>query len=124
MQTQNSLLVELAGFTGTQTLYRHWTKRINYTDGIHYLAEEAESYWLIDAVASWQLDKKICNNQMLQEFQIWILKVDIEKTSAVLTCYEDTDKPILKQEIEFTDFPLEEIKLYVVEGTLMLPTEY
>jgi hypothetical protein len=46
---------------------------------------------------------------------------------AFLTCWEDTpktgDKPVIRQNIPFTDFPLPEIKLYVQESILMLPDD-
>jgi len=38
---------------------------------------------------------------------------------------EDTDSPILaKQEIEYTDFPLDEIKMYCENRVIFLPSEY
>jgi hypothetical protein len=90
------------------------------------LAEKAGAVWLIDAIASHQ--PKVLRNKMLQEFQLWTLKVK-DKT-AVLTCQEDTGtKNIVKQEIEYTDFPLEEITLYVEpmgngQFCLLLPSEH
>jgi hypothetical protein len=61
-----------------------------------------------------------------EEFQIWTLAVDRDKRPmAVAICQADKDAPVLvRQEIEFTDFPLSSIKLYLVDRVLMLPTEY
>ena len=36
----------------------------------------------------------------------------------------NTNQEVLRQEIEYTDFPLSHIKLYLVEKVLMLPNEY
>ena len=47
----SALLAELAQFTGTQT-YTRITRRHLLTDGARYLADQAECYWLMDAVAS------------------------------------------------------------------------
>jgi hypothetical protein len=47
----NALLAELAQFTGTQG-YTRITRRHLLTDGARYLADHAECYWLVDAVAS------------------------------------------------------------------------
>jgi len=109
----------LSQFIGTQNYYKHFTG-LFYTDGIKYLADKAGSYWLIDLIASWQIYPKVRSCP----FQIWELKVNEDRT-AVITMKEDTNEPIkAKQEIQFTDFPLKEIKLYVVDGVLMLPSEY
>jgi hypothetical protein len=44
---------------------------------------------------------------------------------ALLICENGNKKELARQEIEFTDFPLEEgIKLYLSGGVLLLPSEY
>jgi hypothetical protein len=114
---------DLAQFTGTTQWYKHWLKRFTYTDGVKYLAEQCEAYWLLDAIASHQT-KQLLSDQMLREFQIWILKVNLEDSTAKLICERDTDDVVLTQDIPYTDFPLAEIKLYLTEGVLMLTSEY
>ncbi len=123
--SDSPLSVKLAQFTGTECWYKHWSQRLLYTDGIDFLQREAKCYWLVDAIASHQspaLDRA-CDG-----FQLWILRRD-GKDGAILTCQADSDKPALvKQEIEFTDFPADEIHLYV-EGvgarkTVLLPSEH
>ncbi len=88
---------------------------------IQYLAEKAGAYWLIDAIASHQ--PQVLKDSMLQEIQFWKLKVNADQT-AQLICERDTGDVFLTQDIGFTDFPLDEIKLYLVSGVLMLPSEY
>ncbi len=120
------ILAGLAHFTGGDERFSHYLRRMNYTGGIQYLAEAAGAYWLIDAVASHQNSRKIRENQRLQEFQLWELKVAADR-SAIVTCREDSgsdDKPIIRQRIEYTDFPLDEIRLYVEGGVLLLPSEH
>jgi hypothetical protein len=114
---------DLAQFTGTTQWYKHWLKRFVYTDGVKYLADEGQAYWLIDAIASHQT-KQLLSDPMLKEFQIWTLKVNLEDRTAKLICERDTDDVVLTQEIDYTDFPLAEIKLYLAEGVLMLTSEY
>ena len=115
---------DLLQFSGGGDQYWHWTKRLRYTEGVRYLAETAGAYWLIDAIASYQGTKKL-RTERLREFQLWQLTVKDKK--AVLTCREDDGEPAaVRQKIEFTDFPLDEIKLYVESGdglVLMLPGE-
>jgi hypothetical protein len=119
----NELAATLAGFTGTMEHYRHWTGHLVYTDGVKFLAENAGhgAYWLLDAIASYQPECQ--KDAMLRDFQVWTLTVAPNK-SAVLKCERDTNDVALTQTIEFTDSPLPEIKLYVQNGVLMLPSEY
>jgi len=99
---------------GTTQYFIHWTRILKYTDGIKFLADNAGAYWLIDAIASYQRK---------EPFQLWELKVKDSK--AVLTMKEDTNEPILvEQEISYTDFPLKEITLYLIDGVLLLTSEY
>ena len=113
---------DLARFQGTSRYYKHWVGAFQYTDGIKHLADTAEAYWLIDAIASYQPDARVRNDEMLQQFQTWQLSV--QNKAGVLTLFRDTNDPVLTQEIPYTDFPLAEIKLYLNEKVLMLPSEY
>jgi hypothetical protein len=112
---------DLNQFTSSESLYKH-PLGLLYTCGISYLATAGNAYWLIDAIASYQTNKLLALPN-LQDFQIWRLVVNDNK-SATLICEQDTDSEILRQEIEYTDFPLPCIKLYLVEKVLMLPSEY
>jgi hypothetical protein len=96
-------------------------RRITFTDGVHFLAEKAGAYWLIDLIAPHK-NRRLSN----EEFQIWTFTVNRDKPPmAVATCQADTDEPVLRrQRIEYTDFPLPAIKLWLVDGVLMLPSEY
>ena len=114
--------LNLEQFTGTENYYQHWLG-IHYTDGVKYLADEAAAHWLIDAIASWQSSPQVKQDRMLQEIQFWKLRVNSDQ-SATLTCERDSDDVALTQEIEFTDFPLEEVRLYLSNGVLLLPSEY
>jgi hypothetical protein len=97
------------------------------TDGTHYLAEEAGAYWLMDAIMSHQPAVLKHPDTRLREIQFWRLVVAPDHSS-VLSCVADSGCPAaVTQEIEFTDFPLPEITIYVVPGSptcLMLASEY
>lgn len=120
---------QLNQFSGTDTWYRHFTKCLTYTEGVKYMADVGGAHWLIDAIASHQ--PKARRNASLRDFQLWTLSVKDGK--AVLTCQEDAGvPPAITQQIEHTDFPLEEVKLYCERGSidginesyvLMLPGE-
>lgn len=114
---------ELDAFMGTENIYQHSLSKICYTDGVKYLATKGEAFWLLDAISSHQT-AQLLSQKDLQEFQLWELTVASDK-SAVLTCRSDTNQePAVRQEIEFTDFSLNYIKLYLVDQLLLLPSEY
>lgn len=119
MTNLNELQNELKHFTGTEQFYKNPLYPLFvYTDGIKYLAEKAEAYWLIDYIFSQQQLPKIAN----EPFQVW--QMTVENNQAVVRV-EDGNKNLLGQfNIEFTDFPLAEIELWYTDRTLMLPTEY
>jgi hypothetical protein len=103
------------------------------SDGAMFVAKNggtSGAFWLMDAIASHQ--PKALKNEILREMQFWNLKVT-EKNgskSAVLTCREDSGrKPVITQKIEYMDFDLPEIDLWVgpvdeSTYTILLPGEY
>jgi hypothetical protein len=123
MTQQHSLTeANLAQFTGSETLYQH-PFGVRYTEGVKYMAEHGGAYWLIDAIASWQIDPTVRNDRMLQQIQFWKLTVN-EDRSATLICERDEGDIAITQEIPFTDFPLQEVRLYCQQRIVLLPSEY
>jgi len=90
------------------------------TDGVKLLADMAECYWLLDVIGSYQHPEE--KNGLSNDFQVWTLEVR-EDESAIVKGFNDTDL-IIEQEIEWTTFPMEKIKLYLIGGVLLLPSEY
>jgi hypothetical protein len=109
---------DLDQFSGSDNWYKHWLGKL-YTDGVKFMADQAGAYWLIDEVVTNQRRPKIRG----EEFQVWKLKVDLEKKKAVLTCDDGNDNVVFRKRIDYTDFPLAEIKLYFENGTICLPSE-
>ncbi len=109
----------LSQFTGTQQYYRHWLKLLVFTDGIKYLAENTNSFWLLDVIASFQhkLNSKY-------PFQLWELKVNEDKTATVTMKEDSNTETIVKQELEYTDFPFDYQKIYCIDNVVLLPSEY
>jgi Family of unknown function (DUF6876) len=91
-----------------------------YTDGAKYVADEAGAYWLLDEIAINQTRPGI----KAEEFQVWTLKVDLEKCSGVLTCDAGNGNVVFTKKIEYSDFPLAEMKIYFTDGMILLPNEY
>ena len=111
---------DLRQFTGSERWYRHpLARKMLYTDGAQYVAEHGGAYWLLDAIAFAQAIPAVA----AEEFQLWTLVVRPDRT-AILACEDGNGKRVHRQEIPFTDFPLDEIKLYFTDGVILLPDEY
>jgi hypothetical protein len=112
---------DLRQFTGTETWFRHPLNRnVLYTEGAQFIAEHGSAYWLLDAIALAQLSEK---RVMAEPFQVWVLKVREDHT-ATLACGDGNDNTVYTQELQFTDFPLAEIKLWFADGVIYLPNEH
>ena len=119
--TQKTLTKEdLSQFTGTEQWYRHGIARnVLYTDGAKHVAESGGAYWLLDEIAFAQSIRPVA----AEAFQLWKLKVSSDHR-ATLACEDGNSKIVFTKEIEFTDFPLNEIAFYFTDNVLMLPSEY
>ena len=113
----------LRQFCGSERRYPHWTKLLDYTEGVQWLAEQAGAYWLIDLIASHQTLPRVRS----ERFQVWQIERQGEQ-GAIVTCHDDLPGSLLSDQcLEYTDFPLQQLKLYVCGDrprVLMLPSEY
>lgn len=122
----------LSGFTGTEDYHAFSAlfRKVVLTDGAYYLAQTAGAFWLMDIIGSVYTahpeKKKFWDNG----FAVWTLKVEDKK--GVVTADDGKNNIFYSQEIEFTDFPLSEMKLFVEIGetinegevmVVMLPSE-
>ena len=112
---------DLSQFTGTETWFRHGINRdVLFTEGAKYVADHGGAYWLLDAIANAQLYEKTVAREA---FQVWNLTVNADR-SASLTCDDGNGNIVYTQNIAFTDFPLDAIKLYFTDNVILLPSEY
>lgn len=125
MLSKSEIINGLSGFYSSENIWREGP--IRFTDGIRWLAENAGAFWLIDLVKSYQpqinagrINSKSIHD--LKDFQLWTLKV--KDNTAIITCRADSGcEAAITQEIEYTDFPLEEFEFYVENGTMLLKSE-
>ena len=114
--------IDLSQFTGSENAYRIFLgSKAVMTEGVKYLAEQAGAFWLVQDIIFYQIENPQWRNQSLQA---WKLSVNKENDSAVLTCTDGDYNVLFKTDIEFTDFPLPEVTLWFIDGTLLLPSEY
>jgi hypothetical protein len=129
MKTKQELETGLNQFYGTDA-YHSITGDVVITDGVKWLCDNAKCYWLVSAIASHQ--HTAMKNKKLADAQFWALNVDQVTNTAVLSCTDgDNDKQLIRQEIPYTDFPLDTISLYCMRGgdngklkVILLPSEY
>lgn len=124
--TTDELAVLLARCTGTEHLYRHLFGQLKYTDGVRTLADLANSYWLIDVIAS---HAPTIQRMAPDTWAFGIVRLVVTETaggrSARFDWREDTDTtPVVQQDIAFTDFPVGTFECYVVDGVVLLKSEY
>lgn len=111
-------------FTGTESLHKFSIlfPRLLLTDGAKFVADSLGAYWLMDIVGSVQHMSKVRH----EAFQTWTLKVKNGKGHVEAT--DGNDNVIYRQRIAYTDFPMDEITLYVghdgEQRVIMLPSEY
>jgi hypothetical protein len=89
----------LRQFHGTEEYHKHLfpgKSPLLLTDGCKYIRDDLKSYWLFDAILTYQ------NHKSLRDinFQIWELKQLKKDFTWLLTCREDTGKrPLISQSI-------------------------
>jgi len=118
----SALRFELSVFTETEKYHKHKIAAnlsILLTDGTKHLAEKAECYWLFDLIASYQIKSSVRE----QQFQVWELKKG-KDNGWVIKCTDGNGNKLVTQSINFSDFPLDSIKIWLVNNIAMLPTEY
>jgi len=119
------LRTNLQQFCGTERFFKLPLIQTRFTDGVHYLAQKAECFWLItdaSVIAKSLIDKS------------YFITVDFKRLSeeerklrgceAIITYGDGNDTILETHRYSVTDFPLDEIRLYFVDNTLMLPSEY
>lgn len=118
----------LAEYSGSEHFYRvsAFARNFVVTEGVKFLADEAQCYWLLDIVVSYLPEIQKAD----ETFAVVLLERHAEGNGAVVRIVDDVPATVVyaEQDIEFTDFPLPEIKLYIGSDgehwTLMLPGEY
>ncbi|MCF6348059.1 MAG: hypothetical protein L3J20_07150 [Flavobacteriaceae bacterium] len=121
----NTLQETLQHFNGTEHFFQLSLIRTRFTDGIKYLANMAECFWLVtdtSVIAKSLMDKS------------YFITIDFKRLSkkeseaqgceAIITYGDGNDTILETHRYNITDFPLDELRLFFINNTLMLPSEY
>lgn len=117
-QQQAAFKLEIKQFTGSDQFLRHIYGGV-YTEGVDFVATQLEAHWLLDFIFIHQVSGTLSD----ESFQVWNLKLT-EEGGAVLEAEDGNNNLVFSKTIPFTDFPLSEFTLWLVDKTLMLPSEY
>ena len=131
-QTTSKLTqADLRQFSGNLVKYQHaLNPNVIYTPGIQYLAETAPAFWLVDTIVSYfdtdLMRKAMEQDDRVKSMQFW--RLDVKDEAGILTARADDGvEPFVRQEIPFTDFPLDHVDVWAGFGgcywTLYLPSE-
>ena len=126
MTDQDYLLGELRNFYGTEA-YHRTNPDLLVTDGVKFLADNAGCYWLLDMVWSYL---PVLRKSRDTFFVVVLTKEGVRDPGAIFSIQDDIppNQTYAQQAIEYTDFPLDEIVLYLSateeEFVLMLRSEY
>lgn len=102
---------------GSESVYKY-TFGIHITQGIKYLADTYECYWLLDLISIHSRDIKDT-----QEFQVWILK-RLQSNHLKLSV-EDGNKNVIKEiDIRFSDFKADLVHVWLQNDVIYLPNEH
>jgi hypothetical protein len=115
---------ELSQFTGTETYHKaSFFGDLVLTDGMNYLRNKLNCFWLIDIVASVQHLKDI---QEEKNFIVWLIKIKKDK-SFIVTAWNDTpykSRKLYEQEGKYTDFLFDRFEFYQESEVLLLKSEH
>lgn len=88
------------------------------TDGVKAVGDAAKCRDLLLTIGEWQTK----SGKLDSAFQKWVLTVKDNK--AKYRVYDKGSKRVITVLIPYVDTRLKALTLYLVDGTLMLPTEY
>ena len=125
VMTPAQLATELQQFTGSETSYFRMAGciRVNYSEGVKFLQREAGCYWLVDLIAGYQTAEFKAKDYR----QFWKLSVDVKSRQGTLTCDDGNGNIWVTKQVEYTDFTLPEIAIWIVVDErifMYLPSEH
>lgn len=118
IMTADELKQQLKQFYGTE--YYHKYQWLNLTDGVKFLCDNANCYWLIDILLSIP--------SILTAESFCVLVLNRVGDNARLRIHDGDrgggEKVFYRQTIPWTDFPFDTFTLFIQQGVVMLPSEY
>ena len=129
MKSAHELRTGMDEFFGTEEYHKFsilFPKTV-LTDGAKWLADNGECYWLMDIIGSIE---EIIADEPFTVVELTIQnKAQVPNPKAVVKVDDGNGNVLYTQLIEYTDFPLNNVKLYANRGennlrVVMLTSEY
>jgi len=112
---------ELRQFTGTEHYYFNpLYQDMLYTDGVNYLVSTVSAYRLLDVIGTEFFPKQHSG----QWDSFVVITLAVEQRAMKISIQDGNDNDYLHKNILFTDFPDGNWVLWLVNGVLLLPSEY
>lgn len=121
----NEIKEQLQYFNGTEMFYSLPLLKTRFTDGLKYLANIADCFWLITDTSV--IAKSLMNRSefiTIDFKRLTLEKQDYSGYEAEIIYSDGNDNILETHGYRVTDFPLDELRLFFVNATLMLPSEY
>ncbi|SDD74621.1 hypothetical protein SAMN05421636_101577 [Pricia antarctica] len=128
METQISpseLRNNLETFTGTETFHSIPLLNTRFTDGIKYLADVANCFWLVTDVSV--IAKSLMDRSYFVTIDFKKLSEDQQDAigyEAIIEYGDGNGNVLETHKYHSTDFPLDKLRLFFTDGTLLLPSEH
>ena len=128
METQigpQELRNNLETFTGTEMFYSIPLLKTRFTDGIKYLADTANCFWLVTDTSV--IAKSLLNRSYFITIDFKKLSEDMQDAigyGAIIEYGDGNGNVLETHKYHATDFPLDKLRLFFTNDTLMLPSEH
>lgn len=110
-----ALKSDLSQFYGSENFYRHFTG-LRFSDGVKYFAEKAQAFWFIDLVAS--------ITPALRKEPFVVFELVVQGSAADFKAHDGNGAYLAFKRIAYTDCPEGHFKFYLMNNTLIVPSEY
>ena len=110
MKTKEQIVAGLGNFYGTERYFRY-SRYLVLTDGAQWLCESAEMFWFAGIV-----DSLLATMPKIRAQSFLVAKLVVKDESAVFTLEDGNYKVLYKQEIPYTDCPLDQIEVFIEES--------
>ena len=111
---------DLQEFCGTEDYYKSFIMpHFVYTEGVRHLFDSRDSYWLGQLISG-----LYSYNEKLKGESFITCELSVESHTGVLVFTDGNDNVLLQEKIPFTDFPDKGVSVWLVDGVLLLPSEY
>ena len=116
---------QLEQFHGSQQLFALPLCRTRYIEGIRFLAQTSNAFWLLT-------DASVMGKSLMSKSRF--ITIDFKRYTqaeaethgydAVIAYSDGNGTVFTEQRYHITDFPLHQLRLFFVDNTLLLPSEY